>query len=178
MPFCRYVLTAVLAIAMVLPAAGVRADPIVTKPIDKPFLITNWNYIFKIKSIETVTAQDKRPFLAKMNDCDKGYVIMVASVQNNNKSGSAWIPGATFSFELADGSILEGPKGDGVFIAPGAVRPPPSLFATEHRDLAFISCQWNGQPLTKLVFANRFRFSIPQGFVKNTVIGPAASPSP
>jgi len=174
----RLIIAAAIAVGMTLSATLVQADPLITLPIDKPFLVKNWNYLFHIKSIETVTPIGNPPFLKKMNDCSKGYIMLVASVQYNSDSGSAFLPGVTMSFELADGSEADGPQGDGSFLYPSFANEPPHLFAKEHRDIAYITCQWSGQPLTKLIWANKYRFNIPKGYVKSTVVAPAVSPSP
>ena len=177
----RFLIAAAVAVGLTLSATLAQADSLITQSIDKPFVVKNWNYLFHIESITTARPLGNAPFLKKMNDCADGYIMVVASVQNNAASGNAWIPGPGISFELADGSTMNGPQGDGTFLFPGYAAPPGKLEAKEHRDIAYVTCHWSGQPLTKLIFADAFRFNIPKGFVKNISPAPAApavSPSP
>jgi hypothetical protein len=155
--------------------AGAQS-PIVTQPIAKPFLVPGMNYIFHIKSIETATPLGKPAFLAHMNDCALGYIMVVASVQNN-ADVAHFPPGVGIGFELADGSGLSGPQGDGYFVYPSFAQMPPKLYPKEPRDVAFVTCKWTGQPITKILWANRFRINVPAGFVKN-LSAPVASPAP
>lgn len=154
---------------------------LVTKPINKPVLFPAWNYILHIKSIEAHYPTGKPPFLGqgkgKMEDCPQGYILIIASLQNNNSSGSAWIPSLSLGFELADGSQMNGPSEAGTYIYPSYAQPAPSLYAKEHLNLVYVTCGWTGQPITKLVVANSIRFIVPKKFVKMHAAAPA-SPSP
>jgi hypothetical protein len=49
--------------------------------------------------------------------------------------------------------------------------------AKEHLNMVFVTWRWTGQPITKIVLANKYRMLVPKNFVKMHVT-PSVSPSP
>lgn len=158
----------------------------VTKPISQSLIFTG--YALKIVSIQTVATADARPVLAKMNDCNTPYVMVVVSLQNTSSTEEFNTPNLVFDFELADGSDITGPQGDGVFLYPSLATVPQGFHPKDHKTLLYLSCNWNGQAITKLFLKSNgsagntgysnVRFLIPPGFVKaaSPIAAPSAAP--
>lgn len=157
-----------------LPTSAGLVTAMVTKPITSSFVFVGFDV--KVLSIQTVNAIDSRPFIAKMNDCGgNGYIMVLLSMQNNSSSETLGIPSLQLQFELADGSDLNGPQGDGVFLYPGYASVPQEFHPKDHRQVLFVSCNWNGQAITKMFLTNNggggdsgynnVRFLIPRGYV-------------
>jgi len=156
----------------------------ITKPITQQLVFTG--YDLKIVSIQTVATPDNRPMLSKMNDCTTPYVMVVVSLQNASSIQELNTPALAFNFELADGSNLTGPQGDGVFLYPSLGRVPDTFHPKDHKSLIFLTCGWNGQAITKLFLTNggsagdtgysNVRFLMPPGYVK--AVDPMGTPPP
>jgi hypothetical protein len=173
-------LGAAFAAALLL-ATGTTAsaDDVVTKPIDKAFAFSG--YVIKVESIQTVASPDARAFLAKMNDCSTPYVMLVLSVQNNSAETLDTLT-PTVSFELADGSDLNGPQQDGLFLYPNFAPIPNYFHPKEHKSILYVTCNWSGQAVTKLFLTangpkpNNVRILVPPGFASAASPVPSASP--
>lgn len=164
-------------------AEAALVTTMVTKPITSSLVFTG--YVLKIVSIQTVATIDGRPMLAKMNDCGTPYVMVVVSLQNNSASDELNTPALTFNFELADGSNLTGPQGDGAFLYPSLGTVPQTFHPKDHKTVIYLSCGWSGQAITKLFLTNNgssgntgyanVRFLIPPGYVK--AVAPVPTPA-
>jgi hypothetical protein len=174
------VLGAAFAAALAIAAAGIAsADEVVTKPIDKPFSFSG--YVIQVTSIQTVATPDARAFLSKMNDCSTPYVMLVLSVQNNSAETLDTLT-PQVSFELADGSDLNGPQQDGMFLYPNFAPIPSYFHPKEHKSILYVTCNWNGQAVTKLFLTangpkpNNVRMIVPKTFAGAASPVPTASP--
>lgn len=164
-------------IALILPPVPSSAGLVTTmttKPITSSFIFAG--FLMKILSIQTVSPIDSRPFLAKMNDCGgNGYVMVLLTMQNNSSTDTYGVPQLMLQFELADGSDLNGPQDDGGFLYPGYANPPQTFHPKDRREILLVTCNWNGQDITKLFITNNggggtmgynnLRFLIPRGYV-------------
>jgi hypothetical protein len=182
--FLCAVVTALLVLGHSGSANAKLVTTMVTKPITQTLVFTG--YDLKIVSIQTVATLDNRPMLSKMNDCSTPYVMVVVSLQNASSTQELNTPALTFNFELADGSNLTGPQGDGVFLYPSLGRAPDTFHPKDHKSIIYLTCNWNGQAITKLFLTNNgssgdtgyanVRFLMPPGFVK--AVDPMGTPPP
>ena len=108
----------------------------------------------KIDSIQSVAQADGNKILGDVNtqDPSKGYLILTIEYQNPTNSTDVSVPGINFSFELSDGSTLDGSASSiyGPYVGDGTKTAADTLHPKEHVKVRYVIVDWDGTAITKM----------------------------
>jgi len=146
----------------------------------------------KIDSIQSVAQADGNKILGDVNtqDPSKGYLILTIEYQNPTNSTDVSVPGINFSFELSDGSTLDGSASSiyGPYVGDGTKTAADTLHPKEHVKVRYVIVDCDGTAVTKMFMERnsgddsnssgdqKDRFQIGKGDV--TTLAPVPTPTP